>query len=266
MATKNATLSFFQLTQFLKHRLLSKSTAGHGVHSPFVYELVTTVLPDQKNSEFNQIETVRLQLLKDQREIEITDLGAGSQVMKSNKRSIKDIAKYSGKSASLSRIIYRLALHQKCATAIELGTSLGLTTTYLSKACNQVLSIEGCPNIANIAKENHAFLGIKNVEIKVGNFNELLPNIIQQNPNCNLVFVDGNHTFDATMQYYQLLCNSMPPNSLLIFDDIYWSKEMKQAWHKIIHDPLNTLTIDLFYLGLVYLRPNQAKEHFSIKI
>jgi len=259
-------LSFFQLKQYFKHRLLAKSTAGHGVHSPFVYELVTKVLPDKNNPDFKAIESFRLQLLKDPQEIEVTDLGAGSQVMKSNKRKISDIAKYSGKSARLSRLIHRLAQHQKCLTAIELGTSLGITTAYLSKACNHVISVEGCPNIAAVAAKNHHALGIKNVEIKVGNFDEQLPLIIQKHPNCNLVFIDGNHTFEATMQYYHLLCNSMPPNSLLIFDDIYWSKEMKQAWQKITNNTLNTLTIDLFYLGLVYLRPDQAKEHFSIKI
>lgn len=259
-------MSFFQLKHYIKHRLLSKSTAGHGVHSPFVYEVVTKVLPDKNNLDFNLIESLRFQLLKDQQEIEVTDLGAGSQVMKSNKRRIQDIAKHSGKSARLSRLIYRLALHNKSQTAIELGTSLGLTTAYLSKACNQVISIEGCPNIANQASNNHLTLGINNVEIKVGNFDEQLPSLIHQYPNCNLAFIDGNHTFDATMQYYKLLCKSMPPNSLLIFDDIYWSKEMVYAWHNITNDTLNTLTIDLFYLGLVYFRPDQAKEHFSIKI
>lgn len=246
--------------------MLSKSTAGHGVHSPFVYELVTKILPDKKSLDFNKIESIRQLLLKDQREIDVTDLGAGSQVMKSKKRKIADIAQYSGKSPKLSRLLYRLVQHNKSQVAIELGTSLGLTTTYLSNACKQVISLEGCPNIANVAKENHLALGVNNVEIQVGNFDDQLPKIIQQNPGCNFVFVDGNHTYEATIQYYRLLCKSMPINSLLIFDDIYWSKEMKRAWDEITHDTMNTLTIDLFYLGLVYLRPDQAKEHFSIKI
>jgi predicted O-methyltransferase YrrM len=259
-------LGFFQLKQYIKHRLLSKSTAGHGVHSPFVYELVTKILPDKNNSDFKAIELLRRQLLKDQRQIEVTDLGAGSQVMKSKKRKIADIAQYSGKSPKLSRLLYRLVQHNNSQIAIELGTSLGLTTAYLSTACNHVISIEGCPNIAAIAAKNHHALGIKNVEIKVGNFDEQLPLIIQKYPNCNLVFIDGNHTFEATLHYYQLLCSSMPPNSLIIFDDIYWSKEMTRAWDEITNDTMNTLTIDLFYIGLVYLRPDQAKEHFRIKI
>jgi predicted O-methyltransferase YrrM len=259
-------LGFFQLKQYIKHRFLSKSTAGHGVHSPFVYELVTKVIPDNNNTNFTAIESFRNQLLKDQREIEVTDLGAGSQVMKSKKRKIADIASYSGKSPKLSRLLFRLALHNKSAMAIELGTSLGLTTAYLSKACSQVVSIEGCPNIAAVAKENLSTLGINNVEIQVGNFDNQLPTAIQENPGCNFVFVDGNHTYEATIQYYRLLCKSMPTNSVLIFDDIYWSKEMTRAWHEITNDTMNTLTIDLFYLGLVYLKSDQAKEHFSIKI
>lgn len=216
--------------------------------------------------DFNEIESIRRQLLKDQREIEVTDLGAGSHIMKSKERKIADIARYSGKSPKLSRLVNRLALHNKSETALELGTSLGITTAYLSKACSKVISIEGCPNIANIAKENHSALAIKNVEIQVGNFQEQLPKQIQQNPKCNFVFVDGNHTYEATMHYYELLCKTMPTNSLLIFDDIYWSKQMFRAWNEITGDSMNTLTIDLFYLGLVYLRPDQAKEHFSIKI
>ena len=54
--------------------------------------------------------------------------------------------------------------------------------------------------------------------------------------------------------------------TILIFDDIHWSAEMEKAWAEIKANPSVTLTIDLFFIGLVFVRKAQKeKEHFIIR-
>jgi predicted O-methyltransferase YrrM len=80
------------------------------------------------------------------------------------------------------------------------------------------------------------------------------------------VFVDGNHQKEATLRYFKLCLPKVHENSLLIFDDIYWSRGMKEAWNEIKAHPEVTVTVDLFWIGLVYFRKGQVKEDFVIKL
>lgn len=148
-----------------------------------------------------------------------------------------------------------------------MGTCLGLTTAYLATAAPdaQVISIEGCPETAAIAEENISSLGITNSGILVGNFDKILPDVINLLPELDFVFIDGNHRKDATLNYFNSCLPKLSDNSVMIFDDIYWSQGMKEAWNEIKAHPQVTLTIDLFWIGLVYVRKGRAKEHFRIK-
>ncbi|WP_199135982.1 O-methyltransferase [Pedobacter sp. ASV12] len=251
---------------YLKHRLTAKSR--HGTHSPFVYKLADEVIYDFSAKEaYKRIEALRKKLLHDDRSITVTDLGAGSYLNKNRTKKISQIAKNALKSPSLAQLIYRLAANQQAQSLIELGTCLGVTTAYLSKAKPnaQVLTIEGCPQTALIAEQNFNELGLDNVELQVGNFNDLLPEAIAKADRLDFVYIDGNHTEEATLNYFNWCLPKLHENSLLIFDDIYWSQGMKNAWATIQNHPDVTVTVDLFWIGLVYFRKGQAKEHFKLK-
>lgn len=263
---KRPELIFFQLRNYIAHRCTARSTKGHGIHSPFIYELATTVLPDKKPKWCSQIEEIRRELLNDHRVIQINDLGAGSRVLVSNERKISDIAKFSLQKGKISRLLYRLAIHCRAKNILELGTSLGLTTAHLAQANVPVTTIEGCNQIAQIAQSNFSRLGITNISLQIGNFDDLLPVYLQEHNDCNFVFVDGNHSYSATMRYYRQLINTLTIDSVIIFDDIYWSKEMTRAWSEIVADTSNQVTVDLFHIGIVFLREAQAKEHFKIRL
>jgi len=254
------------VSDFLKHRLTAKSR--HGTHSPFVYKLVDEVIYDfSSKSDYHDIEEQRKKLLNDDTRITVTDLGAGSHLNKNRTKAIKDIAKNALKTPRLAQLIYRLAKHNNPSGIIELGTCLGITTAYLSKACAEadIVSIEGCPETAKKAYQNFQDLELDNVELQVGNFDELLPKIIEEATQLDFVYIDGNHRKDATLNYFNWCLPKVHENSLLIFDDIYWSTGMKEAWQEIKNHPEVTVTIDLFWIGLVYFKKGQAKEHFKIK-
>jgi len=254
------------LKDYLKHRFTSKSR--HGTHSPFVYRLTDEVIYDfNVKTAYKSVELQRKKLLHDDSIVHVTDLGAGSHLNKNRSKKVSQIAKNALKSPALAQLIYRLAADTRPKSVIELGTCLGITTAYLSKACPEaeVITIEGCPETAKVAYQNFKDLELENTELQVGNFDVLLPGIIAQQERLDFVYVDGNHRKDATLNYFNWCLPKVHEGSLLIFDDIYWSKGMKEAWEEIKAHPEVTVTIDLFWIGLVYFRKGQAKEHFKIK-
>ncbi|MES2456518.1 MAG: class I SAM-dependent methyltransferase [Bacteroidota bacterium] len=254
------------ISDYLKHRFTSKSR--HGTHSPFVYQLTDEVIYDFKNkNDYKSIEGQRKKLLNDDSEVVVTDLGAGSHLNRNRKKKVRQIAKNALKAPRLAQLIYRLAKHSRPQHIVELGTCLGITTAYLSKACPEadIVTIEGCPQTAKVAYRNFRDLDLPNVELQVGNFDNLLPNVIADATQLDFVYIDGNHRKDATLNYFNWCLPKVHEHSLLIFDDIYWSKGMKEAWEEIKSHPEVTVTVDLFWIGLVYFRTGQVKEHFKIK-
>jgi len=257
---------FSFISDYIKHRLTSKSR--HGTHSPFVYKLTDEVIYDFKsNDDYKTVESQRKKLLNDDSLVNVTDLGAGSHLNKNKTKKVRQIAKNALKSPSLAQLIYRLAKDNDPKTIIELGTCLGITSAYLSKACPDadVITIEGCPETAKVAYNSFRQLDLDNVELRVGNFNHLLPELIAEQSQLDFVYVDGNHRKDATLNYFNWCLPKVHEGSLLIFDDIYWSEGMKEAWAEIKANPQVTVTIDLFWIGLVFFRKGQVKEHFKIK-
>ncbi|EOR95999.1 : hypothetical protein [Arcticibacter svalbardensis MN12-7] len=259
-------INFQLLKSYIKHRLTAKTR--HGVHSPFVYHLIDKVIYDFKpRSDYRDIELLRHQLLKDKRYITITDLGAGSHINNNKQKQIKQLAKNALKTPKLAQLIYRLVNEFKPANSIELGTCLGLTTSYLAKAVpeGRIISIEGCPETAAVARENLKSLHIENASIVTGNFDSVLLDVIADLPSLDLVFIDGNHRKEATLDYFEACLPKVNENTVLIFDDIYWSKGMEEAWVKIKAHSEVTVTVDLFWIGLVFFRKGQVKEDFKVK-
>jgi predicted O-methyltransferase YrrM len=241
-----AAMVFNFISDYLKHRLTAKSR--HGTHSPFVYKLTDEVIYDFKyKNDYKSIEEQRKKLFNDDSVITVTDLGAGSQLNKNRTKRVSQIAKNALKKPGLAQLIYRLAKENQPKSIVELGTCLGITTAYLSKV------------------RNFEELGLKNIELQVGNFDGLFPKVVDQADQLDFVYIDGNHRKEATLDYFKWCLPKVHEGSLLIFDDIYWSEGMKAAWAEIKAHPEVTVTIDLFWIGLVYFRKGQVREHFKIK-
>jgi predicted O-methyltransferase YrrM len=192
-------------------------------------------------------------------------MGAGSAI--SSNKTVGSIAKHSAKSAKQAQLLFRLVNFFEPETIIELGTSLGVSTAYLASANSKipVITIEGCEETAEIAKQNFKHLKLKNIEQLVGNFDEVFPKLVKGCKKIDLIYIDGNHRKQPTINYFQQCLEKVNEDSVLIFDDIYWSDEMIQAWEEIKKNNQVTLTIDLFYMGIVLFRKQQTKQHFMIR-
>ncbi|MBC7888633.1 MAG: class I SAM-dependent methyltransferase [Ferruginibacter sp.] len=260
----------FQLAKkYLRYYLSASSGKGHGVHSPFVFDLIKNVLRDKKKYGcYTEIELQREKLTLNKSLIEVADFGAGSTLIKTNRRMVKHIANSSLKPKKYAQLLFRMVQYYKPATIIELGTSFGITSAYLSfgNTNAQLFTCEGANSIAAIAQETFRSLQIKNIEMIRGDFAKTLPPLLQKIKAPDFVFIDGNHRKGPTLQYFQQLLNHSTTSTILVFDDIHWSAEMEAAWSVIQQHPAVTLTVDLFFIGLVFINPDfKVKQHFTIR-
>ncbi len=255
--------------KYLQYYLKASNGTGHGIHSPFVFDFIDHVLNDKTNYPcFAAIEAIRKKLLSDETVIEVEDMGAGSSLIKTNRRMVKHIARSSLKPKKYAQLLFRVAQYYKCRTVIELGTSLGITSAYLASAdpASKLLTCEGAKSIAAIARRNFEELKLKNIHLAEGDFDHTLPSLLNSMWQVDLAFVDGNHRTQPTLNYFQQLLDHSTSSTILIFDDIHWSEGMEQAWEKIKQHPSVTLTIDLFFIGLVFMNPDfKVPQHFSIR-
>ncbi|WP_034057516.1 O-methyltransferase [Lacinutrix jangbogonensis] len=246
---------------------LLRSSNQHGVHSPFVYNLITKCFYDKTNyNSYKQIALYGKTLRKSKLKIDVTDLGSGSRVFKSNQRSVSKMAQKVGASKKETKLLFRLLDYFKINTVLELGTSLGIAThaMHLGNPKAKITTIEGCPNISTFTKGTFKQFNVKNIEILTGDFSEVIRPLTSKT--YDLIYFDGNHQKQATLDYFESLLPTATNASVFIFDDIYWSKGMTEAWETIKKHPQVTVTIDTFMWGIVFFRKEQKKEHFTIRI
>ena len=262
--------SKFQLAKkYLSYYLNAYNGKGHGMHSPFVFDFIIHVLNDKtKYPAYQQVENLRHRLIKDPAILEVEDFGAGSSIDKTNRRSISSIVKNAAKPPKYGQLLYRMVNYYQPQTILELGTSLGITTSYLSLANPdaKLITMEGAAAIAETASQNFETLKLNNISVKEGNFDNTLSSVISELTIADFVFIDGNHRREPTERYFNQLLPVLNNNSIIIFDDIHWSSEMEQAWRTIQQHPAVRCTIDLFFIGIVLLRKEfKEKQHFVIR-
>lgn len=255
--------------KYLQYYFTASNGRGHGIHSPFVFEFIEKVLNDAKHYPcYTEIENRRKELLKDNTVIEVEDFGAGSSVIKTNKRIVAKIAKSSLKPKKFAQLLFRMVQYYQPKTIVELGTSFGITSSYLAAGNKKatLFTCEGAKNIAAIAHQTFSKRQVQNAVLQQGDFALTLPPLIQQLPEVDFVFIDGNHRKEPTLHYFTQLLQASNNQTIFIFDDIHWSEGMEAAWAAIQQHEKVTLTIDLFFIGIVCISPDiKIKQHFTIR-
>ncbi len=245
-----------------------KAVTVYQVHSPAAYHFIDKVLDTGKTYYiFSTIEYIREQLLQSKERISFIELGAGSKKINGQSRNIKEIAKYSLSPVKTCRILYNTIDYYNCKNILELGSSLGISTCYISAVSqkNRVISLEGNPACADIARKNLAQLNLDHTEVRTGSFEDMLVPALNDMGKVDLVYMDGNHSYDATMSYFKTILPYLHKGSIIVLDDIYWSDGMLRAWNEIQAHTSVTFSIDIYHLGFVYFSTEmKEKQHFSI--
>lgn len=257
----------FRLLAYLRH--LAHSTSIYSVHSPFVFDFFRKVLRHRSSPEGAAIEATRRALSRSSEKLDIVDYGAGAdgETQLTRKLAVSDAAKKSARHRREGELLYRLCQHYQPKRCLELGTNLGISTRYQLAGLEEsrFLSLEGDPGLARIAQEQLTAAGL-HAEILVGEFSDLLAreiDLAEYRP--DYVFLDGNHREEPSLNYFHQILPHMPDGAILVVDDINWSAGMKRAWDKICQHPEVSVSLDLFWIGICFIRKNQVKEHFQFR-
>jgi predicted O-methyltransferase YrrM len=264
----NTGLIFFRIAKYLKYILVSVNGKGHGINSPFVFDVVNRVFRNKTDpAVVFTIEKVRKRLIRDKRIIDVEDLGTGSDNKGNNLKTVSDIARYSAVPEKYGILLANMATEFGKPLIIEFGTSLGISTMYLAATSidTSVFSIEGCPAIADIADKNFKEAGLKNIKLNVGSFEDCIPDIINQGIKPGVVFIDGNHRKKAVLEYFEKMAEISDNNTVIIIDDITYSREMEEAWNEIKHFGNVSLTIDIFRMGFAFFRKGINRANYIIR-
>jgi predicted O-methyltransferase YrrM len=259
---------FFRISRYLKHLLVSKNRRGFGIHSPFVFDLISRIFRNKIDpAVVLMIEEIRKSNITDKRIISVTDLGAGSEKMKSRLRKVSDIARYSAIPVKYGRLLSNMAAEFGAPAIVELGTSLGISTMYLALAAPgaNVYTIEGCLETSEIARENFRIAGSRNIRIMNGAFDDMLPELIKEGISPGLVFIDGDHRKEPMLRYFSRIAEISNDKTVVILDDIHHSAQMEETWNEIRKDEKVSVTVDLLRMGVVFFRKGTSHHDYVVK-
>ncbi|HYG49739.1 MAG TPA: class I SAM-dependent methyltransferase [Flavobacteriales bacterium] len=260
-------LSFnYKIKSYLTFKLKAKNE--YSLHSPFMFELYNNVFKKarKRTSEFDNVEEMRKKLLADETEIEFVNLGAGGIKNSVSKRKISQLTKTTSKKHKHARFLAYLAHYLQSKNILELGTSLGISTLYLAKKNidASITTVEGSKEVYNTALNNFRLTGFTNIKTIHSDFDSILPDLIK-NQQFDFIYIDGNHSYDATKCYFEWFKKKAGNETVIVFDDIYWSADMTRAWKEIYADTAVTVSIDLFEFGIVFFRKELSKQHFVLR-
>ncbi len=259
---------FFRTLKYLKYILLSRHGRGHGIHSPFVFDLVSRVFRNRIDQSLaGKIEQIRKIMRSDRRSILVNDLGSKSDRSETESRKVSDLAHYSPVTAKYGRLLANMAAEFGKPLIIELGTSLGISTLYMAAYCDDatVVTIEGCKETAALARQNFVDAGVNNINILEGSFDEILTKFPYHNVEPGLIFIDGNHRKDAVLKYFNLLSEMSGNNTVFIIDDINYSRGMTEAWDELKLHKRVSVSIDIFRMGMLFLREGINHNDYVIR-
>ena len=260
---------FQMVVKYLQYQLTASNSKGHGMHSPFVFDFIKNVLQDDRTFyAYKQIEQKRKAFLNNKTILKIKDLGAGSKTIPFKQRSIKSIATSSLKPKKIGQLLFRMVNYYQPNNILELGTSLGITSSYLAAAKTnaKVITLEGANEVATVATKGFKELNLNNIELIEGNFDDTLSTAIHQLKTIDFAFIDGNHRYHPTVNYFNKILQISHNKTIIILDDIHWSSEMETAWNYAKNHSSVTATIDLFFIGIVILNNDfKVKQHFKVR-
>jgi predicted O-methyltransferase YrrM len=250
--------------EFIKYSLIAKGR--HGIHSPFVYNLIDQVLRKPISEEVKSRQNRLFKALKnDDSIINFEEFGAGSKYLK-KQRSVKQIVSTNSTKNKYGNLLFRLMEGYKPMNVLEFGTSIGCGTLQLhwGNPEAQLISIEACKETYEFAKKTMAQHQISNhIQLINSTFNDFLEGEILEK--FDLVFIDGHHDGKCLIEYVKKLEKYTHDDTIFILDDIRWSMDMLNAWNVLVNDEQYHLSIDFFKMGLLIRQSNKRKEHFVLR-
>lgn len=253
---------FFQFRSYLSYWL--DAVDEHSLHSPFFFDFYTNVLKKKDRHGVEAFENLRKKLVDDHRPVTGSDPGSGRN---SRSNTIASIARTSLSPVRFSAMYARMISYFKAQTIIELGTSFGINTLYMAQRKDSaVATFEGSPAIADIAQTTFEFAGTRNIQLIRGDIDVTLSSYLQSVRKVDFALMDANHRYKPTLQYFELLLTRLRETSVVVMDDIHYSKDMQKAWSEIKAHKLVYGSADLYRCGILFFDPSLNKQHVILQV
>ncbi|MCH6200025.1 class I SAM-dependent methyltransferase [Aquiflexum sp. LQ15W] len=253
---------FYPLLSYLHYWLVKEDQ--YALQSPFVFDVYNGLLGyiQQSKGKDLEIEEFRKTLLSSDQTCEVEDFGAGSIKLTKPKRKISSVTKYSTSSRKFSQLYQFFCSKTPALNVYELGTCVGINTRYLAQATKGTLfTFEGSQALWSQSQE---IPKPENTHFVLGNLKNSLPYILDKNHPVDFALLDANHTFQATLEYFELILPKIKESSIIAIADIHWSKEMNRAWEKIKSYPEVVISLDFFECGILFFDKTLSKSHYTL--
>lgn len=204
-------------------------------------------------SDINAVEKERQRLLAD--ESPLIDGTLGDADEHDVGRDIRRVCKAS-KPPKAGRLLYNLARNLTPSSILELGTNVGLSSSFLGMGIERaesegsIFTFDLSPYRQRVAQDVHSRLGLTSITCVQGYFDKTLAQSLGQMPPIDMAFVDGHHEFQPTLDYTELILAASSTNAIFVYDDIRWSDGMRKAWKQLCKDSRFGWVIDLQTVGI----------------
>lgn len=226
---------------------------GHGVHSPFVYNLITKVIEERcLYYRFQDIELLRKQLLHKEEVIA--------------KQTIAAIVKREAIKPKHGALLFRLTNYFRPEKILQIGSSMGLSTLYLSsyKPGLTCISLEDTPEYASISQWVYEKGARTSIDLRIGDYKQLLPGILEEMDTLDFVFFKLRKKQEEELRIFQECLHYITDQTVFVFEGIRTSRRMRDCWKQVCAHEKTTVCLDLFSMGIVFFNPKLHKRVYNV--
>jgi len=265
-------MSIYHAVSVTRHLLTSWNSAGIRTSNPFYYSLIHSVIRSGRQQELTEAsERLRKEMLNDHRSVRVTDMGTGGWGR--CERRVCDIAARAAVPPGQGALLARIAASEmrdptsNKGVILELGTSLGISTLCLAAAApqNRIITVEGCPMLTTLAKENFIRYGYENIEQINTDFSSALRKLKEEGTTIRFAYIDGNHTGEALREYFNTLMEMAGEEITIVADDIHLTRSMYKGWKSISRDSRIQLSVETLHFGLLFRKQSLISGSFKIR-
>lgn len=205
---------------------------GHGIHSPFAFDLITSVLYGRYH------------------------YYAYEELCKARGRIPGNLPRYPKR---VDEMLFRLVNRFQPKLVVEVGTGSGLSIRYMAAAKRNArymaMGGEHDEAVAALLKEAGVEYRHSADKALIADFKDWMRNI----SSVDLLHIAHTPMYEAV---FEETLKHVSSRSLVIVEGIYESKARQAWWKRVVADSRTRVTFDLYEIGLVFFDTSRPKQHY----